>query len=104
VTSGELCSTLILEDGVDFSQTELTSGALNYANKYLAQKELGRDEKLQMLSCAYAFLYLKAAANAALSELGEAHELIAKCFDRIGDSMWASKHRDTAKGYLQAKN
>lgn len=86
-----------------FSQTELTNGALNYANQYLSQKDLGRDEKLQMLSCAYAFLYLKAASNSTMNELGEAHELIAKCFERLGDLTWASKHRETAKGYFQAK-
>lgn len=86
---------------MEFSQVELTNGAKNYADKYLTQTDLGRDEKLQMLSCAYAFLYLKAASNCSMKELGEAHELIAKCFDRLGDSNWASKHLETASGYFK---
>lgn len=88
---------------MDFSQSELTNGAQNYANQYLSQQNLGQDEKLQMLSCAYAFLYLKAASKSSMNELAEAHELIAKCFERLGDSAWASKHRETAKTYLEAK-
>lgn len=86
---------------MEFSQKDLTNGAINYAHQYLAQEKLGRDEKLQMLSCAYAFLYLKAASKPALAELGEAHELIAKCFDKIDDPEWAARHRETAKGYLK---
>lgn len=84
---------------MNFSQTELTSGALHYAQSYLSQKDLGKDEQLQMLSCAYAYLYLKAAAQSSSKDLGEAHELIARCFERLGESAWALKHRETAAGY-----
>lgn len=86
---------------MEFSQTELTNGAINYAHKYLAQENLGREEKLQMLSCAYAYLYLKAASNPKPTELGDAHDLIAKCFDKLEDPEWALRHRETAKGYFK---
>lgn len=86
---------------MEFSQVELTNGALSNTSKYLSQASLGQDEKLQLLSCAYAFLYLKAASNASMKELGEAHELIAKCFERLEDLSWAAKHRQTAAGYLR---
>lgn len=86
---------------MELSQVELINGAKNYADKYLSRSDLGHDEKLQMLSCAYAFLYLKAASKSPMKELGEAHELIAKCFDHLGDSNWASKHRTTSSGYFK---
>ena len=89
---------------MEFSQDELTAGALNYSKKYLSQENLGRDEKLQMLSCAYAFLYLKAASQSSMKELAEAHELIANCFEKLGDINWASRHKETAKGYIQLKS
>jgi hypothetical protein len=89
---------------MEHSQNKLIQGAQDYANKYLTQETLGSAEKLQMLSCAYAYLYLKAAAQGSMKELGEAHELIAKCFERLEDSSWASKHREVAAGYFKMKS
>jgi hypothetical protein len=84
-----------------FSHPELIEGAFNYTQKYLNQKDLGRDEQLQLMSCAYAHLYLKAANQATFKELGDAHMLIADCFKRLGDQVWADKHKETAQGYFK---
>ncbi len=86
---------------MNLSHAELTDGAFNYTQKYMNQKELGHYEKLQMLSCAYAHLYLKAAQQADAKSLGDAHTLIADCFQLLGDQVWAGKHKEVASSYFK---
>ena len=79
---------------------DLIKDAKNYAEKkYLSKEKLGHDEELQLLSCAYSVLFLSACANKSMSELGQSHEFIAQCFEKIGDRNYAQKHQKTAAAY-----
>ncbi|MBC7742282.1 MAG: hypothetical protein H7061_08795 [Bdellovibrionaceae bacterium] len=86
---------------MSFSSQALLNEAFKMTTDYLSKKTLGRDEELQMLSCSYANLFLLAASKASMNELGSAHELIAKCFERLGDTVWSEKHKVTAAGYFK---
>ena len=78
---------------------QLLSEATKLTNEYQNKAKLGADEELQMLASAYSCLFLKACANKSKQELGEAHETIAKCFERLGDKHWSARHFNLAKIY-----
>ncbi len=80
----------------------LIKSAKDYADKnYLNKEKLGYDEELQLLSCGYTVLFLSASANKTRTELGQAHEFIAKCFNKIGDKNYSERHLKTASGYMK---
>lgn len=87
---------------VPVNYDDLINEAKSYAEKnYLNKEQLGHDEELQLLSCGYSILFLSACANKTMNELGEAHEFIAKCFEKIGDNAYSQRHLKTAKAYLK---
>ena len=77
---------------------QLNKEAAKWAADYLSREKLGSDEELQMLSAAYAQLFLTACENKP-KELGPSHNVIADCFKKLGDEKWEARHRQLAKAY-----
>lgn len=73
--------------------------AREHADAYLAEQTLGTAEELQLLSCAHSILFLTACAQKAVIELAAAHDFIAQCYEKVGDSVYPSRHRELAAGY-----
>lgn len=83
-----------------FNHNQLINEARTYAQEnYLSKSKLGHDEELQLLSCAYSVLYLTARTNKTVQDLATAHEFIAQCFEKIGDSNYAARHLQIARAY-----
>jgi hypothetical protein len=78
---------------------QLLNEATRWTGDYQMKANLGADEELQMLSCAYSVLFLKVCANKPTKEIGEAHAIIAKCFERLGDNNWSGRHSKLADVY-----
>jgi hypothetical protein len=73
--------------------------AIKWTEDYRNKAKLEADEELQMLACAYSTLFLKACAKKSKNELAEAHEVIAECFQRLGDQHWSARHSKLAAAY-----
>lgn len=78
---------------------ELIRLAREQAEEYLSKDQLGHDEELQLLSCGYSILFLSACAQKSTEDLAGAHLLIAKCFEKVGDKVFSSKHVLTYRAY-----
>ncbi|MES3038592.1 MAG: hypothetical protein V4736_11865 [Bdellovibrionota bacterium] len=79
---------------------ELIRIAKENAAVYMGQPTLAHDEELQLLSCGYSVLFLTACAGKTTRDLGEAHEFIAKCYEKIGNEDFPLRHRQTAQSYF----
>ena len=80
---------------------QLNLEAARWTKDYLAKESLGSAEELQMLSAAYAQLFLSACENKSRADLGTAHGAIADCFKKLGDNTWETKHRTLAAAYAK---
>jgi DNA-binding transcriptional MerR regulator len=78
----------------------LMSWMKKYIEDCLAKKEMGSDEELQIVACAYSELMLKVAGDGNFSDFGNAHQLIAKCLKRIREPRLANRHEGLAKAYF----
>lgn len=80
---------------------QLLNESKRWTEDYKKRDVLGSAEELQMLSCAYATLFLTACANKSKMDLGIAHKQIAECFKKLGDSNWSHRHFTLADSYLK---
>lgn len=78
---------------------QLNLEAARWTKDYLSREKLGSAEELQMLSSAYAQLFLAACENKSPADLGKAHSTIADCFKKLGDANWEARHRTLANAY-----
>jgi hypothetical protein len=83
---------------------QVLSEATKWADDYNSRPSLGSDEELQMLAAAYAKLFLGACAKWPVKELADAHDGIAKCYARLGDMNWSSRHMKLAAAYQALEN
>ncbi len=86
-----------------FSHATLKRSASSCAHHYLKQPSLGQDEELQLLACAYANLFLGAAAQQSMEKFSTDHKLISTCLKRIGETRLAERHQSLSKAYSRMK-
>lgn len=66
---------------------------------YLEKKTLSVDEELQLLSSAYAALFLKSIDHHPTAQIAKAHACLQTCFEKIGDTNLAKKHKLMEEAY-----
>ena len=82
-----------------FTHAALNKSAFDYCQFYLKKETLSSDEELQMLACAYAHLFLNAAAQTNTKEFAKTHKLISTCLTRIKEENLAKRHSNLSKAY-----
>ena len=80
---------------------KLASEANGEAWKLLSSNDLGQDEKVQMLSCAYASLYLWARAGGTTLHLARGNWLISRIGCVLEDSRLAEHHANLCRAYTE---
>ncbi|MGZ3796970.1 MAG: MerR family transcriptional regulator [Pseudobdellovibrionaceae bacterium] len=81
--------------------SDLNAWSLEYAEECLKRKQLGHDEELQMIACAYSDLVLKAANQGDFNDLGKSHELISKCLIKAKETQLWKRHLKVAEAYFK---
>lgn len=80
---------------------KLAVEANNETWKYLSKTDLGQDEKVQMLNCAYASLYLWARAGGTALNFARGHWLISRVLCVLEEADLADHHTKLCRYYTE---